>query len=406
MDQLQKCYLYIKDIMYAAFKVDTFLSEYPYQNIKDMDNGLRSILLKDYDIEENRKYLMDIVSKVGNRLSYAKSELGFSSVVYITSEKFGYGMISVGPFLNQEIDNTFISEILTKNEYECGFRKTLLYYYESLPVVNENAIMSALAILLTRELDLEEPIEQIRQISEKIAFGRMQYKSELVYQFSEELSVTYRETHNILLEAVSRGNVDVANKTLPYLFPKNGKKSSLSLGQLKLFVHSLNVKCETALLIANIHPYYVKKLFAQLEDQIERENRYSNLETFCYQILRKYCFLVKNYSLSNNSKTVRDAINYIQLHVCEPLSLTVLAEKLGKSKQFLSSVFKKETGKTITDYIQEQKMQYATMLLNLSDIPIQDVAMQVGINDTSYFTKVYKKFTGLTPGEYRKRLYI
>ncbi|MFS6554796.1 helix-turn-helix transcriptional regulator, partial [Parabacteroides distasonis] len=60
----------------------------------------------------------------------------------------------------------------------------------------------------------------------------------------------------------------------------------------------------------------------------------------------------------------------------------------------------------ITDYIQEQKMQYATMLLNLSDIPIQDVAMQVGINDTSYFTKVYKKFTGLTPGEYRKRLYI
>ena len=176
--------------------------------------------------------------------------------------------------------------------------------------------------------------------------------------------------------------------------------------KMKLFAHSLNVKCETVLLSGDIHPFYVKKLSAELEEQIEKESKYSELEGVCYQILQKYCQLVNHYRLPNHSKTVRDAVNYIQLHVCEPLTLSVLAEKLGKSRPFLSSEFKKETGKTITEYIHEYKMQYAAMLLYLPDISIQDVAIQVGINDVSYFIKMYKKYTGLTPGEYRKKFYL
>lgn len=405
-EELQKAYLYIKEIMYAAFRVATVLTEYPYENINDMAKGLRNILIKNYNTEENRKYFTNIVPKVGNHLFYAKSGLGFSTIVYITPEKYGHGVISVGPFMNQEMDNGIIKEILHTNGFEIGYRKMIYKHYQTLPVINENAVIHTLSILLTQELELQEPIKQIRQTNQKIESEQVRYKSSLDDEITKEKIMEYRETHNILLNAVSQGNIEAAEKTFPWLLSGNMEKSNLSFRKMKLFAHSLNVKCETVLLSGDIHPFYVKKLSAELEEQIEKESKCSELEGVCYQILQKYCQLVNHCRLPNHSKTVRDAVNYIQLHVCEPLTLAVLAEKLGKSRPFLSSEFKKETRKTITEYIHEYKMQYAAMLLYLPDISIQDVAIQVGINDVSYFIKMYKKYTGLTPGEYRKKFYL
>ena len=76
-EELQKAYLYIKEIMYAAFRVATVLTEYPYENINDMDKGLRNILIKNYNTEENRKYFTNIVPKVGNHLFMLKSDWAF-----------------------------------------------------------------------------------------------------------------------------------------------------------------------------------------------------------------------------------------------------------------------------------------------------------------------------------------
>ncbi|NLK03800.1 MAG: helix-turn-helix transcriptional regulator, partial [Clostridiales bacterium] len=73
---------------------------------------------------------------------------------------------------------------------------------------------------------------------------------------------------------------------------------------------------------------------------------------------------------------------------------------ISTSKPLASSLFKKEMGITITNFINQKKVRFAIMLLNKTDTQIQDIASQVGILDVNYFIKVFKKIIGMTPKEY------
>jgi len=88
-----------------------------------------------------------------------------------------------------------------------------------------------------------------------------------------------------------------------------------------------------------------------------------------------------------------------QLH--ESITLKVLAEKFHMNSSYLSVLFKKETGKTISEYIQEMRIKKAMELLGDPQIRIYEVAEQVGFQTSAYFTYLFKKHTGRTPQEYR-----
>lgn len=72
------------------------------------------------------------------------------------------------------------------------------------------------------------------------------------------------------------------------------------------------------------------------------------------------------------------------------------------SAGYLSTVFSKETGKTVTEYIREKRMKHAAFLLSTTHLQIQTVALHCGIMDVQYFSKTFKKFMGKTPKEYRE----
>jgi YesN/AraC family two-component response regulator len=86
------------------------------------------------------------------------------------------------------------------------------------------------------------------------------------------------------------------------------------------------------------------------------------------------------------------------------LSLHPLAAHQGISDGYLSMIFKKETGKTVSEYIREKRIQHAMHLLSTTHLQIQTIALHCGIMDVQYFSKIFKKQTGKTPLEYRKSL--
>ena len=75
---------------------------------------------------------------------------------------------------------------------------------------------------------------------------------------------------------------------------------------------------------------------------------------------------------------------------------------LNVSKSYLSARFSEETGMTITDCIAERRIENAQELLENTVIPIQDIASQCGYDNPAYFTRLFKKKTGITPGIYRR----
>lgn len=101
---------------------------------------------------------------------------------------------------------------------------------------------------------------------------------------------------------------------------------------------------------------------------------------------------------------VHKMVDFIRLHYAEPVTLQTLADAFGMSESYISSLIKKKTEKGFSDHLLDFRIQKAQELLKNSNDSIEQIAQRVGYSDYYYFTKVYKKATGISPSTYRKQL--
>lgn len=99
---------------------------------------------------------------------------------------------------------------------------------------------------------------------------------------------------------------------------------------------------------------------------------------------------------------IRQIVNEIQEHYTENITLTDLAEKYGISTSHLSGLLKNELKLPFSEYIASRRMQKAKELLKDETLSIAQVAEQTGYHDYFYFTRVFKKYVGISPSKYRK----
>ncbi|CDN40986.1 helix-turn-helix domain-containing protein [Paenibacillus sp. P22] len=102
------------------------------------------------------------------------------------------------------------------------------------------------------------------------------------------------------------------------------------------------------------------------------------------------------------SPSVQDCLHEIASQLYGDLSLGRLAERVHLSPNYLSGLFKKEVGLTLSEYIQRERIGEAKKLLALTDYPVADIAAWLSFHDQSYFIKVFKKWEGTTPRAYRR----
>jgi AraC-like DNA-binding protein len=103
------------------------------------------------------------------------------------------------------------------------------------------------------------------------------------------------------------------------------------------------------------------------------------------------------------SKPINHCINYIFNHLYEHLTIGNLAELNNMHPNYLSSLFKKEVGVSLPEYVQRSKIDEAKSLLTFSDYSISKISSLLNYNDQSHFTKTFKKFTGITPKQYKNQ---
>ncbi|HAX72085.1 MAG TPA: two-component system response regulator [Firmicutes bacterium] len=103
-------------------------------------------------------------------------------------------------------------------------------------------------------------------------------------------------------------------------------------------------------------------------------------------------------------KEIRAVIRYIHEHYHERITLNILADYVNLNEAYLSRLFKSETGKTLNHYLNEFRIYQAKLLLKEPDLMVKEVAQLVGIKDQLYFNRVFKKFYGSSPSEYKEHL--
>ena len=95
--------------------------------------------------------------------------------------------------------------------------------------------------------------------------------------------------------------------------------------------------------------------------------------------------------------------DYIRFHLDGHVGLADLAEHVGLNASYLSTLFKRETGLSVTEYVQRERIATAKNMLKYSDYTAQQIATALGFSSQSYFTKVFRQTTGRTPTGYRRR---
>ncbi len=121
-----------------------------------------------------------------------------------------------------------------------------------------------------------------------------------------------------------------------------------------------------------------------------------------YEIKQYIETYFNNVAEYNSSNPIAKARQYIIINYGKQITLSELASQAYLSEEYFSRLFKKETGKTVTEYITEVRMNRAKKLLQQSNLNISEISDVVGINNASYFSIQFKKFFGVSPTSYRQ----
>ena len=145
------------------------------------------------------------------------------------------------------------------------------------------------------------------------------------------------------------------------------------------------------------------KLFQNAHHDFLFQRKFHSIESF-EEYFNYYWSHARNFvtDAENQKNSIQRIIEYIDHHYKEDLSRTTLADMVYLSADHLARVFKKETGETLVKYITDKRIHAAKELLSDTKTPISQVASEVGYDNYSYFTKIFKEKTGVSPGDYRK----
>lgn len=252
----------------------------------------------------------------------------------------------------------------------------------------------------------EDEIEKIFTLATDIPESTTYYTNE------EMLLIDQRyQAEKALLKAIEKGDQkEAANALISYahLMQSPSQKafptSTDSLRDFKNSILTMNTLFRKAVENSMVHPIYINEYSTRFSVKIELATNTPDLTAIIIEMIKKYCSLVRNYSLATYSKTVRDAILYIHLHLCAPLSTRDISKAQNLSPNYLSNQFKTEVGSTITSYIQKNRIEMALKYLNTTEFSIAEIAFRIGIADVSYFSKQFKKQIGMSPLQYQKMM--
>lgn len=210
-----------------------------------------------------------------------------------------------------------------------------------------------------------------------------------------------------LVNIVRKGDVAALSewiKTAPAV--RGGNLSANQLRQVKdLFIVSATLVSRAAIQ-GGMAVERALTLSDRYIQRCELTNDIDKLTNLQFRMVADYTEQVDRVRRGGNpSKLVRDVYNYVQQHLSEPVNVPQMAKALYISKTGLSVKFKAETGLTLTEYVQREKIEEAKRLIKYTDKSLVAVSAYLGFSSQSHFSKVFKSFTGVTPKKYLENLH-
>ncbi|NOU97368.1 helix-turn-helix domain-containing protein [Paenibacillus sp. LMG 31456] len=113
---------------------------------------------------------------------------------------------------------------------------------------------------------------------------------------------------------------------------------------------------------------------------------------------------LRAYQDHTKRKEIVEAQRYVMMHLNEKISMDEMAKRLDLNSSHFSRIFKKETGETFIEFVTRCKMERAREMLDKSNQSVEQISEELGFDNSSYFFKLFRAFSGMSPTEYRKKI--
>lgn len=371
-----------------------------------IDRGLRLFL----GMQDDYKKLFTILwGRIESNTVYQMRDGFFCSYIFfLLPDTTPSTVLIAGPYLNRELSHQELMETAEKYSVPPSVFSQIEKYYGNLPVIKEDAqlvpIYNSFGETIWGNMENFSAKTVVQPMFEETSAELMRTlsnKSEDSLLAIQMLEQRYEAERN-LIQAVSQGMAHKAEQMFSNTSTLNlENRVSDPIRNIKNYMIIMNTLLRKAAEYGSVHPFYIDKVSSDFARKIEHISSTDELATLQREMVHKYCRLVKKHSMKKYSLLIQKVLTVVDSDLTADLSLSRQAELLNVNASYLSALFKKETGQTLTEYVTKKRVEHAAFLLKTTNLQIQTVAQHCGIYDVNYFTKMFKKYTGKTPKEYR-----
>ena len=317
-------------------------------------------------------------------------------------------ILVIGPYLSAPLSSKDILEIGERAGIPLTAQKPLKEYYSSVPILTDG---DRLLVMIDTfcEMIWETPSFAIVEVSKKHGPSVASISPTSHGESFDEIEANIKVMEmryafeNELIRAVSLGQQHKESILVSQLNENMFERRAADpLRNAKNYCIIMNTLLRKAAEDGGVHPIYIDSTSSKFAVRIELLPDTKACSSMMREMFSSYCRLVYKHSMRHYSPIVQKAILIIDSDISAELSLNSLAKKLGISSGYLATIFKKETQKTLSEYIKDKRIEQAMYLLSTTHLQIQTVALHCGIMDVQYFSKIFKKKIGKNPKEYRE----
>lgn len=316
------------------------------------------------------------------------------------------GNIIVGPVLYSRLSETSIKGIVNDLQLKIN-KEEMIRYYQSLPVLSNlqflNISMVLYYMLYQQKLDIAD-ILQKNILLKKDDFEIEQPAIHISEQRQSTLTHIDPLVERKIFECIKEGKKDDLIKNLRKL-PESGdlgvlSKTSHLRSQKNSAIAAITLATRSAI-DGGLFPEIAYTLSDLLIQKLEEIKKSEAISPFLENALLEFSEQVKNGKMQKHLKPINICQNYIFTHLYEDITLSHLAEIVALNPSYLSSLFKKEVGISLGEYIQHAKIDESKSLMTYTKHSISEISTLLNFHDQSYFTKVFKKHTGISPKQFK-----
>ncbi|MDD2978561.1 MAG: response regulator [Hespellia sp.] len=211
------------------------------------------------------------------------------------------------------------------------------------------------------------------------------------------------EVEEMIFDALVKGKTDVVTQQCETFMGWMEKRTPVLDNNVRLKTMEFVLRAEELAYRHGGMTYKFESRNGFLEEVLDCSN-YEELSTWFLTKMTRACMNIRSKQKEKTLGVVEKAKQYVTEHFSEELSLDEISREVNVSPYYFSKLFKEETGINYIEYVTNTRMEQAKILLQNSENSIKYVCVTVGYSDPNYFSRLFKKWAGQTPSEYREEI--